>query len=80
MLFEGDEGGLGGVITPWVILGGWINLSVTGTPPKVIPEGEAPHPPSFTAMIFVTGSAQGKSSSWPYHPHLPLAQTSRLTG
>jgi hypothetical protein len=25
-----DEGGLGGVITPWVILGGgWINLSVT---------------------------------------------------
>jgi hypothetical protein len=48
MLFEGDEGGLGGVITPWVILGGWINLSVTGnggTPPKVIPEGEAPNPP-----------------------------------
>ena len=28
---EGDEGGVGGVITPWVILGGgWINLSVTG--------------------------------------------------
>ena len=31
---EGDEGGLGGVITPWVILGGviipWVNLSVTG--------------------------------------------------
>ena len=32
---------------PWVILGGWINLSVTGnrgTLPKVIPEGGAPPP------------------------------------
>ena len=37
---EGDEGGLGGhyplghlrrgVITPWVLGGGWINLGVTG--------------------------------------------------
>src|SRR6478735_443187 len=32
---EGDEGGVGGVITPSVILGGgiiipWVNLSVTG--------------------------------------------------
>jgi hypothetical protein len=32
---EGDEGGVKGVITPWVILGGgviipWVNLTVTG--------------------------------------------------
>jgi hypothetical protein len=35
MLLKGDEGGLGGVITPWVILGGGViipsvNLTVTG--------------------------------------------------
>jgi hypothetical protein len=26
------------------------------------------------------GKLPGRSSSWPYHPHLPHAQTSRLTG
>ena len=36
MLLKGDEGGLGGSLPPWVILGGgvgviipWVNLSVT---------------------------------------------------
>jgi hypothetical protein len=49
---EGDEGGLGGVITPWVILGGGSlspgsisALRVTGDPAKGDPGGEAPHPP-----------------------------------
>jgi hypothetical protein len=55
MLLKGDEGGVGGVITPLVILGGGGGgsltagsisaLRVTGDPAKGDPGGEAPPTP-----------------------------------
>jgi hypothetical protein len=53
MLLKGDEGGL---VAPWVILGGgWMNLSVTGnggTPAKGDPGGGGPPTPPPTPLIY----------------------------
>jgi hypothetical protein len=71
---EGDEGGVGGVITPWVILGGgWINLSVTGN------GGPCRRSPSFTGVILalrVTGTShsplrQGREHRFLIDRHSP---------
>ena len=80
MLLKVMKGGVRGVITPWVILGGgviipWVNLSVTGnggTLPKVIPEVRGPPTPPPTPLIYwgdlsVTGNGD-----------LPLATQRRV--